>query len=480
MFKLARRALAAALLLSLSLCTADGRRAKAQTTPRAGQQQQQQPRVVAALRGHTSDIIDIGFSPDGRTLSTGAEDGTVRLWDAATGAHKATLKLSGELRRVTILWSPDSSLLVTDWGEGLGSNKGHAQIWDARTGRLSAALAGHRWDVNSFDWSPDSRHVLTASEDGTARVWDARTGSVATEIIFEKINADDYTNSILKDALTRKQLPEYISLVARYVDGGRNILVSSSARPGHLYTAAGAVVAPLNLTPPPSKDSFIYYPPPVVSPDTRLVVTRGAGGAVRVWDAATGARRYTIAGAGSECHFSPDGRALLTTWRGGASNAPPPAGPHAGAGGRQTPALVLWDAQTGDELRGFYDLPAPYRLHWSPDGARLVVVGVGETKTRLLDVSTGRVVAKLSWEGCGPDDAPFGDGTCDPFVFSPDGRLTVKLKGELQLISAETGELVATLPETNRRAAFHPTNSRLLAARSKDKKSILIFELAAK
>ena len=46
--------------------------------------------------------------------------------------------------------------------------------------------------------------------------------------------------------------------------------------------------------------------------------------------------------------------------------------------------------------------------------------------------------------------------------------------------SKETGGQAAALPDTNRRAAFHPTDPRLLAARSKDKKTIYLLELGMK
>ena len=40
---------------------------------------------MAVLSGHRSELTDVVFSPDGRTLATVDGDGTVSLWDGATG-----------------------------------------------------------------------------------------------------------------------------------------------------------------------------------------------------------------------------------------------------------------------------------------------------------------------------------------------------------------------------------------------------------
>lgn len=64
-------------------------------------------------------------------------------------------------------FSPDGSRVVT------ASEDGTARVWEAASGRELAVLRGHTDAVTFVKFDHDGSRVLTASEDATARIWDS-------------------------------------------------------------------------------------------------------------------------------------------------------------------------------------------------------------------------------------------------------------------------------------------------------------------
>ena len=97
---------------------------------------------TSVLRGHTSYIYPVAYSPDGRWIASGSWDNTVRLWDAVTGESCAILPHPGSVR--ALAFGPDSSWLVS--GCHLDES---LQIWNVATAQLQKKFKGPGSDCDS-------------------------------------------------------------------------------------------------------------------------------------------------------------------------------------------------------------------------------------------------------------------------------------------------------------------------------------------
>jgi WD40 repeat protein/tRNA A-37 threonylcarbamoyl transferase component Bud32 len=122
-------------------------------------------RELHTFRGHTGQVYGVTFTPDGRQIVSGSQDGTIRFWDVAKGVELATLKAHSSCVNI-LAYAPDGKLLAS------GSCDHTIKLWDAATRDLVATLEGQPGEVHCLAFCPTDSNLLAAGghETGLA-VW---------------------------------------------------------------------------------------------------------------------------------------------------------------------------------------------------------------------------------------------------------------------------------------------------------------------
>ena len=129
------------------------------------------------LKGHTSWVLVVSWSPDSTTIATGSMDNTVRLWSPETGSALGP-PLKGHTKWITSLaWEPYHLQDPNRPRLASASKDATIRIWDVVSKRIEHVLSGHKGSVSCVRWGGTGQ-IYSSSHDKTVRVWSAGAGTL--------------------------------------------------------------------------------------------------------------------------------------------------------------------------------------------------------------------------------------------------------------------------------------------------------------
>ena len=322
---------------------------------------------IAVLEQHRQSILGITVSADGtRMASTSDQEGRMLLWDLTQRAPINSLRV-GLGMPTGLTFSPDNVVLATTGYNGAS----RLQVLGTDQNRL---LVGSTSSVQSVAFLPEGR-LVTLTDQGTIALIDVPNDSQqelaglagvplavmsATGGSFVAAG-DDAGNVVLWDATTgasRATFDTDLTLISRLAisSDGRLLAVSGAAGDAAVEvwdTSSGQRVNAITVT-GEAITGLVFQPG-----QPRLAISSKAG-VLRVVGAADGSVLQTLTAASDQgwfagADFSPDGTLIATAT---------PAG-----------ALQLWDAATGAELARVEAPSGLTAVAFAPDGASIAVGG---------------------------------------------------------------------------------------------------------
>ncbi|AFZ21800.1 serine/threonine-protein kinase [Allocoleopsis franciscana] len=287
------------------------------------------------LPGDSNSFSPVAISPDGKTLASGSEDGTIKLWDLQTGKLRNTLKRppSSDKRSKAvraIAFSPDGKSLAS------GGEDNGIKVWNLDTKTLLHTLSEKSYWISALAISPDSQTLVGGNADGYITIGNLRTGELQNFFAGHSIIVNSLAIS-----------PDGQTAVSGSDD---NTIKVWEIKTGQLIHT---------LTPPDSRRVFAV----AISPDGKTIASGSEDGVVRLWNLGSGKLIQSLPVGSASINvvaYRVDGHTLVSGSRDG--------------------TIRLWDVRTRKVLRTMPGHSEPiYSLALSPDEQTLVSSSKDET-----------------------------------------------------------------------------------------------------
>ena len=313
--------------------------------------------TIVTLEGHSKQIHDVAYSPDGCWLASASQDKTLRVWDTASG--KETLKRPFPDGVSSVAWAPDGKRIAA------GSWDDDVHLFEFPSGQFVRKFEGHKENVSAVAFLRDGKVLASAGWDKTVRIWDVDTGRLLnilkspffTHLTSLTVSPDERLLAVAGEdmVITLWETGSWKEVGALWGHTARidNLAFSPDGR--RLASVSGAAKNSISIT-----------------------------GTVKLWDVTTRLELLDLPGVFA-VKFSPDGRQLAAgmssndihiyetapvdnqSYRTGPYQAPPPDEAQTSDDGK----LRVLGFFTAPRLPGVYD--APNVLRPSQDGCEFLV-----------------------------------------------------------------------------------------------------------
>lgn len=244
-------------------------------------------KYIGTIFGHSTRVLSLAVSPDGKTLASSSENGTIKWWNldftqVKTGSITLPSKsLPGSESAInSIAFTPDGKVLIS------GDRDGRIDCWDLNTGKLQNSLLAHTEAIKSIGISSDGYFIASTGEEKNIKVWRFHN----QELVYT-FGEKDWINAIA-----------FCPTNQVIASGGKN----QNVKLWSLRT--GKIIQTLEW-----HSGAVYHL--AFSPDGKILAAGGSGRKIQLWNWQTGELINSLIsnlyGVRSLC-FSPDGQILAS------------------------------------------------------------------------------------------------------------------------------------------------------------------------